>query len=93
MDFLTFPANFRLLQLWLSVQLCYYTYAQLSIKKKIFDIMRTILYNIFTAVNRETPVSTAIFWRFCTRLRRQRGSCVFLEAVVECQKKKKEMRT
>ena len=26
-------------------------------------------------------------------VRRHRGSCVFLEAVVECQKKKKEMRT
>lgn len=66
MDFLTFPANFRLLQLWFSVQLCYYIYAQLSIKKKIFDIVRTILYNIFTAVNGGAPVSTAIFWRFCT---------------------------
>lgn len=28
--------------------------------------MRTILYNIFTAVNGGAPVSTAIFWRFCT---------------------------
>jgi len=36
MDFLTFPANFRLLQLWFSVQLCYYIYAQLSIKKNDF---------------------------------------------------------
>lgn len=93
MDFLTFPANFRLLQLWFSVQLCYYIYAQLSIKKTIFDIMRTILYNIFTAVNGDAPVSTAIFWRFCTRLRRHRGSCVFPAAVVECRKKTKEMRT
>ncbi len=59
MDFLTFPANFRLLQLWFSVQLCYYTYAKLSIKKKIFDIMRTILYNIFTAVNGGAPVRPA----------------------------------
>lgn len=54
MDFLTFPANFRLLQLWFSVQLCYYIYAKLSIKKTIFDIMRTILYNISTAVNGAT---------------------------------------
>lgn len=83
MDFLTFPANFRLLQLWFSVQLCYYTYAQLSIKKMIFDIMRTILYNIFTAVNGGAPVSTAIFWRFCTRLRRHRASCLFLPYVVK----------
>ena len=51
MDSLTFPANFRLLQLWFSVHLCYYIYAQLSIKKTIFDTMRTVLYNIFTAVN------------------------------------------
>lgn len=28
--------------------------------------MRTILYNIFAAVNGSAPVSTAIFWRFCT---------------------------
>ena len=91
MNSLTFPADFRLLQLWFSVHLCYYIYVQLSIKKTIFDIIRAILYNIFTAVNRETPVSTAIFWRFCTRLRRQRGSCIFPAAVVECQKKTKEL--
>lgn len=60
MDSLTFPANFRLLQLWFSVQLCYYIYAKLSIKKKtIFDIMLTILYNIFTAVNGGAPVRPA----------------------------------
>jgi len=43
MDSLTFPANFRLLQLWFSVQLCYYIYAQLSTKKNIFDFVFTLL--------------------------------------------------
>ena len=44
MDSLTFPANFRLLQLWFSVQLCYYIYAELSTKKNVFDLIFIILY-------------------------------------------------